>query len=1193
MEHLTRFLKWCEQNFIEIQSEDKNQFLVPKFGKILLIAPKDDYIVDKDCCLNLDTSELLIIDSQISIKDEHAIKFLVFEFGHRFYYNKIIAYKDEFNDIKYQADFNDFKLIGVCTDPFIEQPFVHLGIHTEYELLNGSHHSSDWLRKTKFLEQKASGICDLNTLAGTLAHQMACGKDKIKSILGMTASIAYNYNPAVAIQSLYELKLYAKDFTGWQNLLQINKAINVDYNGFIPEEVLLKHGKGIIAVISRESYFNKNINDEDFCIRMLTFYIDCFDDLYYQIDSVEFYDDNDDIKYLSCVKTYLNKYREFIKPVLINDSYYIEQEMFQLKEYLNKVAGKAVSYSENQHYKTLSESFYQLYQLFPDKPYFFTLFDEMVANTVVISEQCNFEIETGKHKLPRYEFSGTQTNEELFFDLIEAGIAKKLATKENIDEYMERVGIECEVIVGAGFVDYFLILWDIVSWAKQSGIYVGTGRGSVGGSLIAYLLDIITVDPVQNDLLFERFLNAARVSGERAKAADSMPDVDLDFESARRDDVKQYISKRFGEFHTCSIGSYTRLKLKAGIKDFGRIRGLTFKQANIISSYIDNQLEYTWQDFILYATEKPELTQFMQEHPNVAMLMKYALGQCRSASIHASAVIIVPKKDVDGNDVNIFNWLPIRKIDGRLVSEWEGKYTDRAGFLKEDILALTQLDKFKNIVKLIRNNTRSDKSPNGKKLVLEKIPLTDENTYKLFHKGFNEDVFQMNTSGFKSYSIKAKPDNIEDLTAMSALYRPGPMESNAHTDFALIKHGKKKVRYDFGLQEVTQNTYGLYIYQEQIMKAVVVLGGFSLVEADILRTQIKKFDSVGMAKGSEQFIAGAIKKGCPPDEAQLIWNKLVAFSGYGFNKSHSFAYSVMTYWSQYLKTNYPLEFWTTSLQFADEKDIHKVIGELNRLKQGITVRPPDVNYSHFAFTCNTDTGNIYWSLGKIKNVGDVAVKHIIEERNKNGVFKSYDDFITRVPKAKVNKRVVYNLILAGAFDELESIHKPTERMELIKTHTARYGEELDEEFNDPTAEKSYWWIFKQRELTGFGHLDYKAYLSNLGTKSAKKLAMLYVEADKFFDCADYTQVCICGKVTYLKRRKSKNGEWVILNIMSNDYTISVNVWNDSLEANDEFIAECENKDITTIAVTGKVRFDKSYSGQNVLHTYDKTVFLAL
>lgn len=473
MKELTeRFFKWLAESNIVVEPFKNNQFLLPKFGKILLIAPKAEYIVDKSCCLNLDDQETIIVEAG-------EIDFLVFEFGQRFYYSSIRTYKDEFNEIKYKSEFNDLKFVGECNDPFSDIDFVHLGIHTEYELLNGSHNSANWIKKTKFLKQKAVGICDLNTLAGTLGHQLACKKEGLKSILGQSISVAHKYDEALKIQSLYEIKLYVKDQIGWQNILQINKAINVDFNGFIPESLLLERGEGLICVISKESYFNYIIDEELEAFDFITRFTDCFGMLYYQIDTVEFYDDNDDVKYLQKIKKYLNNYREFLQPVLINDSYYLEREMFQLKEYLNKVDRKVRQYSEEQHYKTLGESYEKLSKLFPDSVnvYFEDLFNEMIENTLNISKQCNFEIEVGNPKLPRYEFAVNQTNVELFYELIEMGVAKKLMQKENLDEYIERITTECDVIVGAGFVDYFLILWDVVKWSKGEGIYVGTGRG--------------------------------------------------------------------------------------------------------------------------------------------------------------------------------------------------------------------------------------------------------------------------------------------------------------------------------------------------------------------------------------------------------------------------------------------------------------------------------------------------------------------------------------------------------------------------------------------------------------------------------------------------------------------------------------------------------------------------------------------
>ena len=1168
------FNTWCDNNNIFIENIlSKNIFIIDE--KKYYVKTYSEIVIDEDCCLNIPEEELLFIQ-------DNEITFIVFEFGKRFYYTKLDEWKDEFNDIKYKANFDDFKYIGEPIDDISEIfDFIHLGAHTEYELLNGSHNSSLWCKKAKFLKQKSLAICDKNTLAGILSHQLSCQKEEIKAILGYTATIAYNYSPDIKIPTTYECKLYVMDEQGWQNLLQINRFINSNYDGFIPEQEFVKYSEGLIFVFSKESLVNKStVKDAKKHIKYIK---SNFDFVFYQIDTVEFYDDKADINHLNNIRTYLNEYRSLVEPILINDSYYIDKEMFQLKEYLNKTDRKVYEYSEDQHFKTLTDSYNSLQPMFKDEDYFLQLFSDMCENTMVVNEICNHSIETGNHKLPKYEFLDGMTNSELFYSIIEEGIDRKLQGKDNLDVYLERIEREYNVIINSGFVDYFLILWDIVKWAKENGMYVGPGRGSVGGCLLAYLMDIITVDPVENDLLFERFLNEARVSGERAKAADSMPDIDLDFETEHRETIKEYIRERFGQLHTCSIGSYTRLKIKGGLKDFSRAKNISYDKANYISGLIDDQLEYTWKDLFKFAQKEKDLKEFIQNNPDIIHLIKFSLNQARSASIHASAVIIVPNKDKQGNDVNIFNWLPIRQMHDRLVSEWEGKYTDRAGFLKEDILGLNQLDKFNMMSRLIKRNHDKD-------IVLEEIELNDRSTYKLFHKGYTEDVFQFGSSGLKSYSLKAKPDTIEDLTAMSALYRPGPMSSNAHMDFALIKHGKKKPEYDYKLRTVTENTYGLYVYQEQIMQAVVVLGGFTLVESDMLRTQIKKFDKVGMGKSEEKFITGAINNGCDPEEAQLIWKKLLAFSGYGFNKSHSFAYSVMTYLSQWMKSNYPLEFWTTSLHFAKDEDVPKRVAELKRLKQGIDVKPPSINNSGVKFDCNIETMNVYWSLTKIKNVGAVATNLIIDERDKNGMFGSYDDFISRVPKAKVNKRTVTNLILAGAFDEVEGLHYNTDRLALLTYHYSQNGEDVPEEFqNEDMIYKSYFWTLKQRDLTGFGTIDYKTYLRNLKHREARKMAEMYVDGESFFNLKDYAKACICGKVLQKYERKSKNGDFLVMKIGCNDDTIIVNVWNDIYVENSEFLVDCVGK---VIGLTGKAKYD-TWRNENVLNTIDETIFIDL
>jgi DNA polymerase-3 subunit alpha len=1194
MEFIDTFLLWCNENFLHLKPVEDFVFELEGIeGNFLLIQPKETgKILDKDCCFVLDNDELALLNSE-------KIANIIFEFGGRFYYCKPKQYEND-GEVGYEADFQDFKYIGKNTTQ-LDLPFIHLGIHSEYELLNGAHHAKLWAQKAEFLNQVAIGICDKDTLAGVLSMQLECSKKKIKSIIGETISVAINYDPKKSVQNISELKLYVMNDEGWQNLLQINKAINVDFDGFIPEEVLLKEvRKGLIAVISTNHHLNSTIGSKAAEV-VINEYGNKFEHLYWQIDTVEFYDNKIDIDHLNKLKRYFDEHQHLVEPVMINDSYYLDKEMYPLKERMNTIDHKAYPYSEDQYFKNIDEVHNEFSKLFSDTDKYFDLLMRMTENTIKIAGLCSFEINVGEYKLPKYEFVEGMSNEDFLTERISDGFTKKIRKYnddvELLKVYNERVKIEMKVIYDAGFVDYFLILWDVVAWAKENGIYVGTGRGSVCGSLLAYLLDITTVDPIKHDLLFERFMNVARLSGERAKSADAMPDVDLDFESSNRDMVKAYIYYRFGSMYTCSIGSYTRLKLKAGIKDFARVKGLEFGYVNFVTKEIDNQIEYTFQDLIKYALngEKQGLYDFIQRNPDIVHCIKFSLGQARSASIHASAVMIVPKLDKNGKKMDIFDWLPIRKIDGVLISEWEGKYCERAGFLKEDILSLSQLDKFKKIIQLIERN-------HGKKIILEEIPLDDKKTYEQFQKGWNEDVFQFGSMGLKSYSRHVKPDCIEDLVAMNALYRPGAMSSNAHSDFAAIKHHKKKPQYDYGMEEITKNTHGLFVYQEQIMQAVTV-GGLSLVEADEVRTTIKHFDKVALHKFKDKFVKGYSEllinsADKSADNAlqisEIVWQKLMAFSGYGFNKSHSVAYTLIGYYSQWFKVNFPLEFWTASLNFTSyEKEIPKRLSEIRKLRQsstqGLTVKPPSVNKSNFDFDCDKETKTIYWSLMKIKGLGAETVRKIIHERTQRGDFYSYEEFVKRVLKKDVNKKHVTILILSGAFDEIEGIDEPLQRIEILKKHYERLDEELPAEYKTSLVHKSYFWILKQREFIGYGDVDYRTLLmANIKTK---KLADDYISGERFIDSkGDYKVATVCGKVIFVTDKTSKKtGKvYIRLGLLCNNDEINMMIWNNILDKKENFDFFKNSKD-KFIFVTGKIKYDTYYQ-INLLYSYDDTRF---
>lgn len=613
-----------------------------------------------------------------------------------------------------------------------------------------------------------------------------------------------------------------------------------------------------------------------------------------------------------------------------------------------------------------------------------------------------------------------------------------------------------------------------------------------------------------------------------------LPDVDCDYPTYGRDLVKEYIKDKYGKDYSCSVGTYTRMKLKTCIKDFAKVKGLSFDYTNKITKEIDDQIEYTWTDLIEYASKSKALFKFVQDYPEIVHMTKYSLLSCKAASVHPSAVIIVPKMSVEtGKDMNIYEWMPMKMIDGILVSEWEGKYTESSLFLKEDILGLNQLDKFKNMLNLIRENK-------GEEVDVNEIPFDDETVFQYFRKGWCEDIFQFGTMSLMHYCKQVKPTEFSDLVAMTALFRPGPIASNAHLDFANIKNGKKKPKFDYGIENITGETYSLLVYQEQMMSIIHQLGGLSLIEAENARKYIKKKKMKELNALGDEFIKGAINNGCPEDEAKVIWDKMNAFSAYSFNKSHAVAYTLMSYWSQWFKVNYPLEFWTTSLQYASESDIPWRLAEMKNTGIDIEIRQPDINYSEMNFTCDKDNNRIFYSLNKIKGVGEVAVKNIVDTRQEGGQFFSLDEFLSRVP-SKVNKSVVKWLIIAGAFDLLEDIQQPRDRRKLLEKYLIEIkgDEALPDEYNTEEAKISNsFWILEQKRLTGFGEVNYESMLPN------KKMKRLFVNDSEFFITKDETEVCIAGKFLLFTERDIKSGKMCSMQIDCNNTIIHVTVWPD-------------------------------------------------
>lgn len=1174
--------RWAEDNYLAIEEkrdDELNIIAIEGVGDFLYLHPDDSgKIIDERFSFAITADEFDALYDGV-------VKYILFEFGGKFYYSNIK--KDHLRldkTVVFRPEFRDFKYLGTSTAEELV-PFVHLGVHSEYEFLNGSSNCEEWAAKAKFNRMTALGICDRNTLAGTLAFQTACLDKGLKPIIGETVTVACNYDPAADVQETFSLKLYAMNTQGWRNLLLVNKAINVDYQGFIPAEELYKLGRGLVCVIPPDSELNYFKGDVERCKRLLTAYHAAFDRVYYQIDTVEYTSETLFRDHLESIDTYVCRCRKIklyrqTPPLVINDSYYLDAEEAPLKSLLNKVAGVVNAESATQYFKNSKETILA-YEEWMDVAA--PLYEKIIVgmtNSSTLAESIDFKIPTGIRHLPKYEFVKT-TVEDAFFEKLEAGVQERLVGKvDNLDQYLAELEKECAIIVPNGLCDYFMILWDIMSWCREQGIMTGSGRGSVCGSLIAYCLYITDVDPLKYHLMFERFLNETRVSGERAKSADSLPDIDCDFPVAFRDTVKEYMARRYGVDHVCSVGTYTRMKLKTCLKDFGKVMGVPFAVMNKLTKDIDDQIEYTWGDLFNYAATSRELFRFVQDHPELVHMTKYALTQCKTGSVHPSAVIIVPKEDEDGHPIDLYGWMPMKRMGGVLVSEWEGKYIDKSGFLKEDILGLNQLDKFSSILKLIAKNRKEQIDVNT-------IPFGDEEVFRYFQRGWCEDVFQFGAMGLMNYCREAKPHSLDDLIAMTALFRPGPMDVKAHETFVEIKNGARKPKFDPGMEEITRDTYSLYTYQEQIMKAVVV-GGLSPVESDILRTAIKKKNMDLIESFHDKFRTGYAallrERGLtekPEARADEVWSKLLAFSGYGFNKSHAVAYTMMSYWSQWFKVNYPLEFWTTSLQYASkESDIPYRLVEMKKTGAEIEVRPPDINFSGETFTCDPKTNRIFFSLGKVKGVGERALTLLKAMKDEHGEVFSFEDFITSAPKG-INRTVVLRLIMAGAFDLVEDIRNPRQRLDIVKQYLERRGEPLSDEFTSPDAHTNAWWVFKQRELTGYGEVDYERMMNEYGL--GKRMVRLYVTAAEFERKHEGDEVCIVGRVNNVFERQTKGGDsYGVLQVEVNDLIIQITLWPDFWLHQPENEATLLNR---IVAVSGRVNY---FAGKKTVQSSQST-----
>lgn len=835
--------EYLYSNTIQYTS-DRENYTVSFDGKTYeLFSPNDDgYFFDEDFRWDNETTEY----------DGY-----VFRFGGVWYTIEKGQERDpKLNRVKWRGQ---SEVAGLSSN--------FLGVHGSFELLNGTSLYSDWVKKAKFLGIERLGIVEKGTLAGALKFQNACKSVGIIPVFGLEVPVK---DEKKDISFTY--KIYAQNEKGWQHLLAINKIINCDSSGkFITPKDMMEHVADVFIVFDP-----KTIDYTDVPILLRNKH-----NVFWQADTVEYAKFNRDTEYLTNFEAF---YKSKMKPVALCDAFYIEPEYYILRETVNKIGKKVNHKSYNQYFKDEVTYMEELLSLFGDQSIGEAFYLKARENMDMIAESCNFEIPTDSRHLPRYEMTKEEkekyeSNEDMFDSLIYEGLENKPELLEDYSEdvLVERIERESDTIKFGDVVDYFLILRDIVNWCKGNDILLGGGRGSSAGCLISYLFGIVNTNALKFNLLFERFLNKGRVKV-------SLPDVDTDVPGEKRPLVKRYMEERFGETQVCSVGTYTTLQIKQAINDVGKIYGASVPTLRRISKMIEDVK--TEEDFLRLAHRKEEIAQFVNKYPEMMNVVFLLLGQQKAASIHACAMMIFPKEKT------MYEWCPVRKVDNLVVSEWEGGEMDEAGFLKEDILGIEQLDKFTDILTLIEKNT-------GKKINLyTDIEYDDPEVYRYFANGWLSDIFQFSANGLSSYTQKMKPKNMDDVIAALSLFRPGPMENGFHMDYIALKNGEKEPEYPIGAEEILKDTYGLLTTQEQIMNICNQLADFDLVTCDKVRKALgkKKLDVLLplKAKFVEGYVSKFGSKGVTKESAEHLWDQMEEFAKYSFNKCLSFDTQILT-----------------------------------------------------------------------------------------------------------------------------------------------------------------------------------------------------------------------------------------------------------------------------------------------------------
>ena len=704
--------------------------------------------------------------------------------------------------------------------------------------------------------------------------------------------------------------------------------------------------------------------------------------------------------------------------------------------------------------------------------------------------------------------------------------------------------------------------------------------------------------------VIDSFVDKGLVEGGHA----SLPDIDVDYASDRRQEMKDYLEQRYnvgGRQRVFSAGTFTTLKLKAALKDVARVHRVPHGTVNYITAMLDDGAD--WTGLFKIAVSNRKVYDFIQTYPEVIEDVRVLLGQPKAASVHASAIIVTPEKR-DGKEADCFDFLPIRKMDGALVSEFDGYSVDEIGLLKEDVLATKELAKLSATINLVNEHY-------NQQLTIEKITsemLDDEKTYRILSEGNTQNVFQFSSPGITRFIQDVQPNCIEDLIAINALFRPATLDIGATDDYVRYRRGDVAPVYNFGCYEATKNTYGIMVYQEQFMSVAHTLGGFDLGKTDYLRKAIGKKKADLMASLKNDFIAGAIKNGCPPYEAEEIWGKIETAGKYSFNRSHAAAYALTAFCGAWLKANYPTAFYTVALQWADDKEMPALMSEMERCSVAKIV-PPDINHSTVEFFTDYKTNEIYWSLSRIKFVGIRTAEYIVKERLR-GDFKGVEDFIERIfyrklngfrarhwdtidstdnNRVPVNTRHLKNMILAGCFDRVENVKSVTERYSILKRAAAALRLELTD--SDAPAElrdKHYFWSQQQIAVSGIGMIDYRRIFDNSPDRALVKGKASYILlADVLRRENEKRRAAICATVSEYSEHSYKDQEtgmskrFAKLLLSQNGQTVECVLWDEFYKSHKSELTQISGK---IIILTAMIRYSH-YSGCNTLQSYHNSL----